>query len=116
TLNENTNTISPCTGCQKSIYSSNAPCTIANINNQIYLACKRLSSPSSTYQLKIEISDIIYLTQNINNTQINMTNNNISLNISSPKNHQLIQSTFISSQLQNILTSHATNNQSSKSL
>jgi ribonuclease HI len=114
TLNENTNTVSPCTGCQKSIYSPNAPCTIANINNQIYLACKRLSS--STYKLKIKISDVIYLIQNINNTQPIAVNNNISLDTSNSTNSQLIQSIFTSFPLQNILSSHTINNQSAQSL
>ena len=114
--NTNINTISPCTGCQSSIYSTNAPCTITNIPNQIYLACKRLPSSSSTYQLKINISDIRYLIQYINNTSPVTIDSNISLDISHSINHQLIQSTFTSSPIQNILSSHATNNHSSQSL
>src|SRR5437588_12008015 len=68
--NNNTNTISPCEGCQRSIYSTNAPCTIKNLSNQILLATKKLPSSSSTYQLKIDKTDIIYLIKHTNNTQL----------------------------------------------
>nr|CAG8493415.1 13092_t:CDS:1 [Entrophospora candida] len=109
-INTDINAIPPCTGYQRSIYSTNVP----NISNQIYLACKKL--PSLTYQLRINISDMRYIIQQINNTSSVTIDNNISLNISHSINHQLIQSTFTSSPIQNILPSYANNNHSSQTL
>ena len=114
--NNNTNTISPCEGCQRSIYSTNAPCTIKNLSNQILLATKRLPSSSSTYQLKIDKTDIIYLIQHTNNTQLIPIDNHIISNTPALTNNQLIQSILTTSPLQNILSSYAIKNQSSKFL
>jgi ribonuclease HI len=107
----NNNTISPCEGCHRSIYSTNAPCTIKNLPNQICLATNRLTSSQSTYKLKIDIADIFYLIQHINNTQTIPTDDIITSNISLSINEQLIQSMFIPSPLQNILSSFAIKNQ-----
>jgi ribonuclease HI len=113
----NSNTISPCEGCHRSIYSTNAPCTIKNLPNQICLATTRLASSQSTYQLKIDTSDIINLIQHLNKTQAIPTDDCITSNVSpSSINEQLIQSMFIPSPLQKTLSSYAIKNQSSTAL
>jgi len=117
-ININNHLISPCGGCHRSTYTTNASCTITLPQNSIYLISRKIPSLPSTYQLKIAISDIKYLSQSLNNTPTSINEDHTSYNtrFSTTINDQLIQSIFINPTLQNTLSHYANNNADLKSV